>query len=186
MQPFRSDIDALEARHASLEAEVAERTRARDEAAQMLAEARMRERNTEIAADFASGGPARRRRRAVTIVLTVFAFGIGVASFARYKYDRRNERDVAMARVMAQFEAFADEACTCVDSACVTKVSEKMTTWAQQVAKQAPADQKPNEKWMKKATALGERLTTCMTKAMTQSPYASQEQGVNARAELER
>ena len=169
MQPFRSDIDALEARHAVLTTEVAERTRARDEAAQMLAEARLRERNSEIAADYAAGGPARRKRRAITIVLGTFALGIAIAGFVRLKANERDSREQRTQRVFAQFEAFADDACKCSDSACVTQLSDRMSKWGAEVAKQMPQEDnvKPDEKWMKRAQVLGERMGKCMTDAMT-------------------
>src|SRR5689334_7425133 len=96
--PYRDELAALEARYAALEAEVADRERARDEAARMLAEAKARARNEEIVADVLSGGPERRRRRNLTIVAAVvgvvaIAFG-GVYLKTRKSAQARREAEI--------------------------------------------------------------------------------------------
>ena len=74
---YRNDVDALAARLAAIDGEVADRTRARDEIALMLEEARALERAEAVLADRAAGGPARRRRRALLV-----ATALGVSAVA--------------------------------------------------------------------------------------------------------
>jgi hypothetical protein len=183
MQPYRSDLDALEARHAALEAEVAERVRQRDDAARMLAEARAQQRNAEIAADYASGGPARRKRLAVSIAIGALVFAGMVAALARIK--ARPSYEERMDRVMAQFEQFTNDMCECKDKACAQLVSDQMQKWASDLSKDMPPAEKYDEGTMKRAAALGDRMGKCMSKAMMSEepmqPYGTQQGGVNGR-----
>lgn len=182
MPPYRSDLEALEARHAALEAEVADRVQQRDEAARMLAEARARERDAEIAADHASGGPARRKAFVVSVALGAVAFAAMVGAVSRVK-SRPDAREVRMARVMVQFEKFTNEACACTTGECITALSERMSKWGSEVSKDADMHERPDEKTMKRAQALGERMGECMSKVMTgdapHSAYRTQEGGVS-------
>src|SRR5688572_32730574 len=126
MQPYRSDLEALAARHAALEAEVNDRVKQRDEAARMLEDARARQRAVDRAADFAAREPARRTRRTIVMMVTglaVVAAFIGMASVR----SKDNERERFYARVMVQFEKFANDACACKDSDCITALNERMT-----------------------------------------------------------
>lgn len=185
MQPYRSDLEALEARHAALEAEVADRVRQRDDAARMLAEARARERDAEIAADHASGGPARRKAFVVSVALGAVAFAAMVGAVSRIT-SRPNDREVRMARVMVQFEKFTNEACACTSSECVTALSDRMASWANEVAKDVGPNEKPDERTMQRAQALGQRMGECMTKAMSApaigNAYETQESGISGRS----
>jgi hypothetical protein len=180
MQPYRSDLEALEARHAALEAEVTDRVRQRDEAARMLHEARARQRDADLAADYAAGGPDRRRRRTFTLICAGLAVVVGFIAMGRVS-SRTNGRDAFYRRVMVQFEKFADEACECKDSACVTAMTERMTKWGSEITREMEPDQpKLDEAMMQKAQALSARMAACMTKAMTvPNPYGSQEGSVN-------
>ena len=60
-----------------------------------------------------------------------------------------------------------DKMCACKDTACSTKVSDDMTKWAQEQAKDAKAPPKMSEDDTKKMTAIGEEMGKCMQKAMT-------------------
>jgi len=190
MQPYRSDLEALEARYAVLEAEVADRTRARDEAARLLVEARARQRDEAIAADREAGGPERRRRRAALLAFGVIGLAMGVIGFAS-AHGRRSDRDVMLAGAMAQFEAFADRACACKDSACVERLNDKVSEWANDLAKRFPNTDKLDPKWANQAQTIAERMATCMAKAMTaEQPahtlYPSQEGPAERSTVLER
>ena len=182
MQPYRSDLEALEARHAALEAEVTDRVRQRDEAARMLDEARARQRDADVAADFASGGPDRRRRRLFVLALAGLAVVAAFIGMARVR-SRANERERFHERVMMQFEQFANDACKCQDAECITALNERMTVWGQQITSQMDMyeSQKIDEASMKRAQAIGERMGNCMTKAMTAPAEAGSVNG----AELE-
>src|SRR5262245_5903222 len=106
---FRNDIDALDARHKALAAVVQDRTRARDEAARMLDEARARERGEQLYADFVSGGPLRRKRRALLIIiaaLTLIGAVIGIAGLAIHAHHRDADR---VGELMRKMEQFADQ-----------------------------------------------------------------------------
>ncbi|MBA3499062.1 MAG: hypothetical protein M4D80_30345 [Myxococcota bacterium] len=180
MQPYRSDLDALEARHAALEVEVNDRVRQRDEAARMLHEARARQRDADRAADHAAGGPDRRRRRTLILIAAGLAVVAGFIAMGRVS-SRGNDRDAFYRRVMVQFEKFVDEACECKDSACVTAITERMTKWGNELQHEIEPDHaKFDESMMKKAQVLSERMTSCVSKAMTPTAYESQEGGLNA------
>jgi hypothetical protein len=186
MQPYRNDLEALEARHAALEAEVADKIRRRDEAARMLEEARARQRAEAIAADYASGGHARRQKRMVAVVLGSIAFLIAMGAAVRILH-RGDDRARRMERMMAQFEAFTDDICACTDSKCAMAVTDRMTKWAQEASKTANLDDKPDAETMERAQKIGTRMSECMTKAMSvveqdpsMRPYGAQEQGANS------
>jgi hypothetical protein len=182
MQPYRSDLEALEARHAALEAEVTDRVRQRDEAARMLHEARARQRDADVAADYADGGPARRRRRTLVLICAGLAVVAGFITMGRVS-SRGNDRDAFYRRVMVQFEKFADEACECKDSACITALNDRMMKWGNEITRDLEPEQpKLDEAMMKKAQALSERMSNCMTKAMT-LPEAYESQTGNAERE---
>ncbi|HEY0193596.1 MAG TPA: hypothetical protein VGC42_20910 [Kofleriaceae bacterium] len=63
---------------------------------------------------------------------------------------------------------FKDKMCKCADKACADKVTEEMTKWGQEQAKNAGADKdaKVSEEDTKKIAAVTEEMTKCMTKAM--------------------
>jgi hypothetical protein len=164
MQPFRSDIDALEARHAALAAEVADRVRARDEAASMLAEARTRQRNDEVFADIASGGPARRQRYVVLGFIGTFGVGLGILGLAHLAHERRDTREHRKARILAQFESFANQACACTDQTCTMQVSDAMQRWATQLVKD---EDQPDGTWIAKMQTLSERMGQCMVRTLS-------------------
>jgi hypothetical protein len=182
MQPYRSNLEALEARHAALEAEVADRVQQRDEAARMLDEARSRQRDADVAADLASGGPDRRRRRSFVLVFAGLAIVAAFIGMARVR-STSIERERFYARVMLQFEKHTTDACACKDTACITALNDRMTAWGNDVMREM--DNQPlffDEQKLKRSQELGERLASCMTKAMTTSTpdaYQSQEGGVN-------
>jgi hypothetical protein len=162
MPPFRSDVDALEARHATLEAELADKLRARDEAARMLAEARARQRDEQVTADHAAGGPRRRQRRTALALAAVMMFALGIVLVARVA-DQRAERarNFRMIRVFTQLEMFTDEMCACPDRACLDRVNDAMNRWAVELAKEPADTSKPEPEWTAKATKLGDRMTKC-------------------------
>lgn len=181
MLPYRNDLEALEARHAALEAEVADKVRRRDEAARMLEEARAQQRAANIAADFAAGGPARRQRQMVAVVLGSIAFLIALGAVMRVIH-RGDDRARRMERVMTQFERYTDEICACKDKDCATAVTDRMTKWAGEIAKDmTPDDAKPDAAAMERMTKVGQRMSDCMTKAMmmdpSMRPYGTQEGG---------
>lgn len=161
---YRNDLEALLARQVALEAEVAERIRARDEVARLLAEARALEEAERQLADRAAGGPARRRRRRTRIAaamtaLTLVAGGVGYR-LAQPKRDR-------FAEAITQMSLFTDEMCGCANAACADKVSEAMTRWATEMAKDPQPPPKLDEATTKRLTEIAERMGTCMSSAMT-------------------
>jgi hypothetical protein len=161
---YRSDLEALLARHVALEAEVAERTRARDEVARLLADARALAEAERQQADRAVGGPARRRRRRTLIAATVTAFAL-VAGAVGYRLAQpRRDRS---AELITQMSLFSDEICGCSNVGCVQQVSDAMTKWAMAMAKEPPSQPKLDEATMKRATEIASRMSTCMTNAMS-------------------
>jgi len=165
---YRNDVDALEARYRAVQAEVDEKTRARDDVARMLEEARARERNDELYRDFASGGPQRRRRRRIRIGVTLAAvvtIAMGGVFVMRHHHgpDRK-------AQIFREMERFTDQLCQCHDMQCVQGVSDEMTRWSQQVTKEIGNPPKLSDAEMKRATTIAERMAKCMQQAMSTSP----------------
>jgi hypothetical protein len=62
---------------------------------------------------------------------------------------------------------FKDQMCKCADKACAEKVTEGMTKWGQDMAKEGgDKEAKISEDDTKKMAAVTEEMTKCMTKAM--------------------
>ena len=159
---YRDDLDALEARHAALTAEVNERTRERDDVAQLLASARAVEAERRRLADLVASAPARaRRRQAFVGVAVAVAATVALGGLAWYR-DTHN-RDRAMERAMEQFDRFADQMCMCKDLACSQKVSDDMMKWSQQMAREFADPPKPDSAAMHRAEDIARRLSDCMT-----------------------
>src|SRR5512143_1788028 len=132
---YRNDLEALLARHAALEAEVVERVRARDEVARLLAEARALEEAERQLEDLAAGGPARRRRHRTLMVTAMTALTLVAGSVGYRLAQPRRDR---LAEAMTQMSLFTDEMCGCSTTACAEKVSDAMTKWGIEMAKEAP------------------------------------------------
>ena len=157
---YRSDLDALQARHVALEAEVADKTRARDEVARLLADARA----LEAAARELAEGPARRRRRGrlIAAAVTVLALVAGAVGYrlAQPRHDRTAE-------AVRQMTRFTDEVCGCTDTACVQQVSEAMAKWGAALAKEDPSPPRLDEATTKQLTEITKRMGSCMMRAMS-------------------
>lgn len=168
---YRNDVDALEARHRALEAELAERTRERDDVARMLSEARAREIEDAARIDAATGGPARRRRRRILLAATLVAMGM-IAGFGYRAHHHRCDRNT---RAMERFRALADEMCRCSDTSCATRVGDRMSSWASQAAPDAPRPSRLDEATARRMTEIARRYTRCLTRAMTGSVEAAEQ-----------
>lgn len=173
---YRNDVDALEARYRAVQAEVDEKTRARDDVARMLEEARARERNDELYRDFASGGPQRRRRRRIRIAVSLAAFvtlALGGAFVMRHRHgpDRK-------AQIFREMDRFTDQLCQCHDMKCVQGVSDEMTRWSERVTKELGNPPKLSDAETKRATVIAERMMKCMQQAMTTPPATPDPQPV--------
>jgi len=64
--------------------------------------------------------------------------------------------------ILTKFNAFADDMCKCTTKDCVQKVSDQMTAWGNEQAKQP--DPKPTEEQAKRLEAIGGRLGECLQK----------------------
>lgn len=165
---YRDDVGALEARLTTLETELAAKTRQRDEAARLLVEAKARANNDALAADWAAGGPQRRRKRRLAVFLcSVMAItaGIGLVVKLRGRVDRDRER---LDRAIAQFERLTDEMCACRDSPCAEAVSARMNAWATEMSKDDPKPPRDiDEVTMARMQTIGMHMGECMQRAMT-------------------
>lgn len=164
--PYRSDVDALAARHATLEAELADKLRARDEAARMLAEARACRGAAEIP------HAVRRPRRRVRVVLALVAttlFALGLVLVARVD-DQRAQRvhDYRMIRMLVELEAFTNQICACPDVACAREVNKAMSTWSAALAIDRESTE-PDPQQVAKLTDLGQRIGQCTGKLVAAS-----------------
>jgi hypothetical protein len=70
---------------------------------------------------------------------------------------------------IAKMTEFKDQMCKCADKACAEKVTEAMTKWGQEMAKEGGDKEaaKMSEEDMKKSAAVSEEMGKCMTKLMT-------------------
>ena len=166
---YRSDLEALLARHVALEAEVRERIRARDEVARLLAEARALEEAERQLADRAAGGPARRRTliAAAMTALTLVAGSVGY----RLAHPKRDH----VAEAITQMSLFTDEMCACSNAACAQQVSDAMTKWGIEMARESQLPPKLDEAATKRLTEIASRMGTCMSTAMGASNPTSPE-----------
>jgi hypothetical protein len=167
---YRNDIEALEARHRALEAELADRTRARDEVAHMLAEARARACDDLARFDLTMRSRAWRCRpcAAFAAVLAVLAM-LGMAAESRRAKHEPNDRIVW---ALDQFSAFADQACACSDMECVRGVSDGLSRWGASMAREASWPAAPDDAMTRRAQQITQRLSACMTKAMASDASA--------------
>jgi hypothetical protein len=75
---------------------------------------------------------------------------------------------------IAKMTEFKDKMCACKDKACTDKVSEDMTKWGQEQAKNAGDKAAAvSEEDTKKMAAVTEEMTKCMTKIMTDAAAAA-------------
>lgn len=162
---YRGDVEALEARVAALSADVAQRVRERDEAAQLLAEARARANAEAYLADLDAGGPARRRRKKLRIAAMTAGFAMVVGGLVA-AYRVHSHKDHHFEEAMQTFERFADEMCQCKDTACLTHVSDAMNVWGMRMSKEWGPEPKLDDVQMKRATSIGERMGQCMSRVM--------------------
>jgi hypothetical protein len=76
------------------------------------------------------------------------------------------QRHMKMAEVARKMTEFRDQMCACKDSACAQRVSDVMTNWSQDQAKDTTEPPKMTEEDTKKFTQIGEEMGKCMEKAM--------------------
>jgi hypothetical protein len=74
------------------------------------------------------------------------------------------------AAAMKAMSEFKDRMCACQSTACAQAVSDDMTKWAEQQAKDQRDPPKLNEDDVKRATAIGEEMGKCMQRAMMPPP----------------
>jgi hypothetical protein len=163
---YRNDVDALEARLAAVQRDLDATTRDRDETARLLAEARDRAHNDELAADYAAGGPQRRRRRQLAIgasaAFLALAGGVATCKLTRPSSAARFDE------IMAQFVGFETAMCKCTDKACADVVLEDMNKWGTKLAQEDDKNAAPpSEEQMKRMSTVAEHFGQCMTTAMT-------------------
>jgi hypothetical protein len=68
---------------------------------------------------------------------------------------------------MAKMNEFADKMCACKDTHCAQGVSDEMTKWAQDMAKNEQEPPKMSDEDQKKAVEIGTRMGDCMQNAMS-------------------
>ncbi|HUJ61455.1 MAG TPA: hypothetical protein VLX92_23280 [Kofleriaceae bacterium] len=163
--PYRSDVEALEARLRALDAELRARTRVRDEAAGLLADARRREREARIDEDIARGGPMRRRRLIALVAAAATALCIVAALVLG-----RTPRDPGVDDALDQLDRFGDQMCACRNQTCAQAVTDEVTTWATLLAQKQSDLARPSEAQNKRAQAIADRFGECTTRAMQQPP----------------
>lgn len=164
---YRNDVDALEARLSNIQSELDAKTRARDEARQLVAEARARAESDRVAHDWATGGPQRRRSKRIQIAIgaaiMLAAAVIGIA----LKLRSRDTATEYFDQAMAKFDEFTEEVCGCKDTACVQHVSDKMSKWASEMAKAEQPIRDMTSDQKDRVSKIAERMTKCMSAAMS-------------------
>jgi hypothetical protein len=68
---------------------------------------------------------------------------------------------------MDVMERFADDMCSCADSACTQRVVDEMTRWSQDQIKSGRETPQMTEEDTKRAAEIGERMGSCMQRAMS-------------------
>ena len=157
MTAYRNDVDALAARHAALEAEVADRTRERDEAARLLDEARGRVR-AEL---YDREAPIRRQRAIAIVIFLAIGAIMGSALYKRVTHKSKS------ARLMEKLAVFENKMCACYDKACADKVNQEFTDWATAMAKTADEPDLPSPEDSKRVSDIVTHYSECMTKLLT-------------------
>ena len=69
-------------------------------------------------------------------------------------------------QAMQMMEKFADDLCACQDPACAQTVSDEMTRWSQEQARNRIEAPKLSDEDMKHMVEVGERMGRCMQNAM--------------------
>lgn len=64
--------------------------------------------------------------------------------------------------ILVKFNEFADAMCKCTTKECVQGISDQMTAWGTEMAKQP--DPKPTDEQAKQLEAIGQRLGSCLQK----------------------
>lgn len=164
---YRNDVDALEARHRALEAELAERVRECDEVARMLREARAREREHVRLAAMVAGPAGHQRWALIAAALLVL---IAILGMVQYRKESRHAH--RMHQMLERFEAWADDVCRCQDTACTQRTIDEMTAWSSNRAAidrqmSLPIDGDTSHKFQ----VIAERFSRCMTRIV--NPAAS-------------
>jgi len=165
---YRNDVDALEARHRALEAELADRVRERDDVARMLAEARAQERAEQLRIDAVMGGPMRRRRTAMLIGAVLLLVTIAGAM----TYRKTCGRPHSVAAFIARFQAFTDEICRCRDTACAERTNKAIVAWSTELAREHPTPPPIDDASSLHMAQIAEQFGRCMTR-ITRSPAAA-------------
>jgi len=70
-------------------------------------------------------------------------------------------------QAMAKMEEFKDKMCACKDKLCADNVTEEMTKWSQEMAKNADRDVRISEDDTKHMQVVTEEFVKCATAAMT-------------------
>lgn len=69
-------------------------------------------------------------------------------------------------QAMQMMEKFADELCACQDPACAQSVTDEITRWSQEQARNRVEAPKLSDEDMKHMVEVGERMGQCMQNAM--------------------
>ena len=96
-------------------------------------------------------------------ITMAFAVALALMSFGCKK------KGGGTGEAMAKMTEFKDRMCKCAehDAKCAQAVSDEMTKWSQEQAKNQKEPPKMSEEDTKKAAAIGEEMGKCMQKAMT-------------------
>jgi len=95
------------------------------------------------------------------------------ASFARSRPARPPATERSMiAEAIQKLGEFADDMCACKDRTCADGVSQAMTRWSTELAKDHD-DMTPTAEEMEEATRVTERLSKCMVAAMSFAPASA-------------
>jgi hypothetical protein len=72
--------------------------------------------------------------------------------------------DAWFTEAIVKMNTYADQMCACKDVNCAKKVSDDMTAWGEQQAKEHPDPPQLNDEQTKSASAVGQRMGECMQK----------------------
>jgi hypothetical protein len=185
---YRDDLAALEARKAAAEAELVEKTRARDELVRLVDEARYLARADAafVGTKHESKRGARRRRLGWLAVAASLVAAVG--GLAAYRLSPRAIPGPGE-EAFAQMAAYERAMCACAELEaprsfeCGRQVADNMTKGRIELAPEIPGLQELDDKQRKCATAIRESMAIRITRAMAQpaAPISTTDPGPEPR-----
>jgi hypothetical protein len=172
---YRDDLAALEARKAAAEAELLEKTRARDDVARLVEEARYLARAEAVFTGNGHDSRWRAARRGLRWLGVAAVLIAGIGALTVHPMSRAAGSPWVEVGFF-QMAAYEHAMCGCTEleyprsSECVLQISDEMTRWGTAFAKESPEPPKLDDTQMKRMMVIAQGMGTCMQQAITAPP----------------